>query len=1528
MEKTPLQQTLICPRCRSTVYVHVRNVIALPGDWQLALSFSLGLINLAICGRCGVRIPVFVPLLFLNDSGDNFILIEYNPDKLPPRQLLETYTNSFHRDIREKIINRPLRVYTSRTQLYNIISLAFRDRLAEKHDSVYPSILELYESWLHQTSAHPKILSQFIDLDEIGMEAFFVGLTNLAVQNEKIAPDISRLAMIFGSKFAHLRAGLFEHIPISHGAHYQLRRFGRKLIRDVAQVIFDCDIPNEDRELIFNIVKRFWDGGQQEYIFANRRQINQGLQNSVDIIVQALHQQADPDLRLLGNIFKNLFSHDLPMAYTQNLMQAIINTLGVEPDPLSPIVLIEYALENVPEMLQYYNDLFESTGDNNQNGRFKPDDDLLKLRERISEKGRQLKALIPYRQTWMDALHNNQTITPWKSSFDIGTFKSFNPFLMPPGYLDFLEDIIRVLRENRFDYDADQVELMTIFFRAIMNLGEEKVNAAEKEMKLISSKEQLFKVLAGKAFLGNFREMILFSIYSPDFHPGIIKRLKSRKEIEKNNKQAVDDEAWEYFLEQVDQYERAIPMIEFIRQLLVLQPRDYKALKRDLAHPVRRNIFFSKIFDLFKFISENRLHPIVNQLNSSIESILDNTLDPFYLAIIKFNYGSLLCDTEYFHKGTDLLLEAMEELAGVQETGDIKLAAYGLLVNLTQYTGKFKHWGRNMRDFSNLSMFSPPPTTEYQLLAFFAHLHALSGFVPFSEAQALQPINIFQSAIAPNDQVDYDKLKQNVGQIDPLKNPKIYIQLVTQVFQTAQERGEIGDALLYSTALLNIGDKFEIPVVSYLGRKFHAITLFISEQELEPAEHMCMEALNLARKYSIHEGLLSIPIMLARLYMDHGQYQKAISYLLPLYHELMDEPGNSLGYLASAAASLAELYYQMRNEEAADAIIATTRAVIPATNDFILGDWLRLSLDLTHAGWRADQDYIKKTLSTADAFIHSLPGMEGNPAILDTLVQIAAAKLQLAKLMSRGAPDDLRDSTGKDALEVYKEIIVIARRTRNYRAIRLGLAGIAQCLEHIVDPGQIGGDLIGYLRELFEEPNALPSITWLAAVASARYFMRLNEFARAILAFQKAIDILETVGSSFAEAEAVMRYFQGKIDIYGELILCCILEGQHEDAIHFSERAKSKALVRLMLGGKKTTKSNEILREAGGLEKEEMSFLLDEMDTLTKTRTTLIEFFIHGNTLYTFLLNRRTYRIFYWPIDISRYDELALNASRGRIDFGDLSHLYQDIWSPILASGHLDDTESMIVIPHGQLHRIPFTSAWDVERQNAISDKFVVSTSPSVRVVKICLERWKKINQSRNPLLVVQDPTGTLEFCEEEVNAILQIANDPSSLVPTRCTQQQYLELSKQAGLIHFAGHAEFDLDNPMNSGLKMSDGTLTAGRIIESMKTSSRLVTLSACETSQTQVTEGEEILGLPRALLFAGAAGIVGSLWISADKSTSLLMEQFYKNLFSTPDQPLKPASALRNAKSWLRNQKDAQWGISYSDPIFWAGFISIGI
>lgn len=143
--------------------------------------------------------------------------------------------------------------------------------------------------------------------------------------------------------------------------------------------------------------------------------------------------------------------------------------------------------------------------------------------------------------------------------------------------------------------------------------------------------------------------------------------------------------------------------------------------------------------------------------------------------------------------------------------------------------------------------------------------------------------------------------------------------------------------------------------------------------------------------------------------------------------------------------------------------------------------------------------------------------------------------------------------------------------------------------------------------------------------------------------------------------------------------------------------------------------------------------------------------------------------------------------------------------------------------------------------------------------------------------------------------------------------------------IIHLAMHGIVDPKEPSFSSLaftykndSIEDDFLHAYEL-NSLHLQTDLVVLSACETGFGKYARGEGVLSIGRSFMYAGAPSLVMTLWSINDKSTSILVKQFYQYLAEGYDKD----EALRLAKlDYLMTSE----GIA-THPFFWASLISLG-
>ncbi len=242
-----------------------------------------------------------------------------------------------------------------------------------------------------------------------------------------------------------------------------------------------------------------------------------------------------------------------------------------------------------------------------------------------------------------------------------------------------------------------------------------------------------------------------------------------------------------------------------------------------------------------------------------------------------------------------------------------------------------------------------------------------------------------------------------------------------------------------------------------------------------------------------------------------------------------------------------------------------------------------------------------------------------------------------------------------------------------------------------------------------------------------------------------------------------------------------------------------------------------------------------------------------------------------------------------------------------------------IVVPFGPLHYLPFQALHD--GRHYLVERHEISYLPGASLLRYCLEP----RQTGAGLAVFGHSFGGhLPNAVDEAAAIHQICGG-ELFTEADATPARFRELASQKRVLHLAAHGNFRPDNPLFSGLALADGWLTTLDIF-SLRLQASLVTLSACQTGRSALAGGDELLGLMRALLYAGASSLVLTLWTVEDRTTAGLMQRFYRHL--TAGQ--RKGSALREAQlACIRpdpTTADAE-PARCAHPYFWAPFFLVG-
>lgn len=266
---------------------------------------------------------------------------------------------------------------------------------------------------------------------------------------------------------------------------------------------------------------------------------------------------------------------------------------------------------------------------------------------------------------------------------------------------------------------------------------------------------------------------------------------------------------------------------------------------------------------------------------------------------------------------------------------------------------------------------------------------------------------------------------------------------------------------------------------------------------------------------------------------------------------------------------------------------------------------------------------------------------------------------------------------------------------------------------------------------------------------------------------------------------------------------------------------------------------------------------------------------------------------------------------------------------------HLEGVDTLCIVPHSYLFYVPFHALRLASGRYLIEDRPVVYAPSAALMMHARLHR-----RTSKPTRFIgfgtgkaDDPPARLHGFEDEVRSVqaLPLWGHAEALTGVAASARAFLTVG-DADVLHCACHGHFDADDPFRSGLLLSDGerlpTLTANgdsrdrfvlsaRTIAASTINADLVYLSACVSGRHDIRPGDELLGLVRALIRAGAASIVASLWpIAAWASTRDLMETFYTRWLV---DGLTKARAMQAAQLEVMKR--------YPHPYHWAPFSLLG-
>ncbi|MGV3586441.1 MAG: CHAT domain-containing protein [Adhaeribacter sp.] len=340
-------------------------------------------------------------------------------------------------------------------------------------------------------------------------------------------------------------------------------------------------------------------------------------------------------------------------------------------------------------------------------------------------------------------------------------------------------------------------------------------------------------------------------------------------------------------------------------------------------------------------------------------------------------------------------------------------------------------------------------------------------------------------------------------------------------------------------------------------------------------------------------------------------------------------------------------------------------------------------------------------------------------------------------------------------------------------------------------------------------------------------------------------------------------------------------------------------------------------------------------------KTAVVEYFIGKKHLYAFVISQDNFtaKRIGNTVDFTQnwqklYAALYQAKPGYRYQGNDAAHqLYQQLLAPLTPA--IAQKERLLIIPDKALCYLPFEALVpDVNNSRYLIQDYTVSYAYSAKLLHPVSE--SSVNKHAVSVLAMA-PFGEIS---RQVNnttranllaPLLASAGEVENIggqvyIGKEATKERLQQLVRRFDIVHLATHAKADNQDPLQSYIAFyqhnlqNSSRLYASEIYNLPLSKLKLVVLSACETGNGKLVNGEGIMSLARAFAYAGCASIITTLWQAEDNATAFITTRLHNYLKRGKSKD----EALRLAKlDYLESQTNSR----QQSPVYWANFVFIG-
>lgn len=581
---------------------------------------------------------------------------------------------------------------------------------------------------------------------------------------------------------------------------------------------------------------------------------------------------------------------------------------------------------------------------------------------------------------------------------------------------------------------------------------------------------------------------------------------------------------------------------------------------------------------------------------------------------------------------------------------------------------------------------------------------------------------------------------------------------------------------------------------------------------------------------------------------------------------------------------------------------------------------------------QCERDAYQLDLARAEMHLAHLQACQGAPyeQVSEAFTQARSRLNGSAELLTLAlfeAEWELR--TNRKAPSLRERLLALRQRCTEASSRREVIGVNLLLARHEAREGQTEAAVSGY-TEAHEEARLTNDweMVYRALHGLGQTYMQVNDLEKAREAFEKAVEAIELIRQDIISTSFRTGFLDDKLTVYQDLIALHLSRGELAQAFHWSERIRSRELVKV-LGYRRPHPSKRIKFDAWarGDRLIEETVAPEEICNALPDDTLLLIYTIVRRELWVLALTterclkshsfgaapspEKIEQSLSWLYNLSEYPgrlikrhiEMLTASARAP-----LTQWYKQFLAPF--EELLQTHQRIIIIPDGPLLRLPFHAFYNVRAGRHVIETHQVSYSPSATA--LLMDGPARTKEGEGVALSYAGQR--LRHTQVETEAILR-SYPNFAVYQGREANIHRLESeeARKATIIHLATHSVFRRDNPLFSYVDLEDGRLETVDILR-LRLQAQLVVLSACETGRG-LLRGGEYLGLGWAFLLAGTRSVLASHWPVDDAATAELMGNFYRSLADG----LQPGAALQYAQRVTISTPRSQ----HRHPYYWAPF-----